>query len=559
MSSSRLPDRLLIVAGTYDGVVCGFDSQPFTGLNNIKNDDDDDDDDEIGSSKNDAMSLLNKAKRDKDEEDSFLKMSFAMSVHDGSVRCLSVASNNNTNSDNTHSKKKKKKPNASVEEEEEEEDMPGLLFTGGYDDSLAIFNLKKYQQAGELKSPADLGSPTCSAFAPPQNPSYVLMGTTCGKIVLYKKRDWSVQHILSGHGGGVNCIAVHPSGKMALSGGTKDGKLMLWDLMRGRLAFVHKSSPTLNSTSSGSGSSSKSTVSDIIWSQDGNRYAFCTNDGKITARDVNTGDDLLEIALPKRSRANQIAFIGGDEGLFLAAACDDGSLPVFMVGCLSEEEEKVGAIRATMAIEPVEGVVAREERFKCIRSVNSENQFLVVTSNSGGVCSLIDLEGAARMMLSDDDDNDNDDQEESNNNKNSDSDDSNSDSEDDDDDDDQELAAEILASVRIGTGARITTIAVWSSYSGKNTIPDGMDEEDEVETIDIKEQEKESEEEEEKVAVEEDEYHREYKRKKQVLVGPKGNMIAMDADEVEKARLLIVQAKKRQKRKKKSKEKKEKK
>ena len=70
--------------------------------------------------------------------------------------------------------------------------------------------------------------------------THALVGTTSGKIVLYKKRDWSVQHVLSGHNGeGAGCIAVHPTGRMALSVG-RDGKINLWDLVKGRLEYVHK-------------------------------------------------------------------------------------------------------------------------------------------------------------------------------------------------------------------------------------------------------------------------------------------------------------------------------
>lgn len=38
---------------------------------------------------------------------------------------------------------------------------------------------------------------------------------------------------LRGHKGRVNCVAVHPSGKLALSVG-KDRTLRMWDLMRGK-------------------------------------------------------------------------------------------------------------------------------------------------------------------------------------------------------------------------------------------------------------------------------------------------------------------------------------
>jgi hypothetical protein len=41
-----------------------------------------------------------------------------------------------------------------------------------------------------------------------------------------KKNDWAVEHVLAGHAGGIARLAVvHPSGKLALTGGHADGKL----------------------------------------------------------------------------------------------------------------------------------------------------------------------------------------------------------------------------------------------------------------------------------------------------------------------------------------------
>jgi hypothetical protein len=96
-----------------------------------------------------------------------------------------------------------------------------------------------------------------------------------------------------------------------------------------------------------------------------------------------------------------------------------------------------------MAIHGIDRVVVGTDRLKFIRPLSSN---FVVTANAGGVISIIDLSGAVKMLLSDitaenESDLDN------------------------DYGDEEELAAEFLTSVRVGTGARITHIAVWCSQS----------------------------------------------------------------------------------------------
>ena len=568
-SGSRLPSRLVVVAGTYDGVLAGWDTETHAASSSSDGD-------------TDAADAIMAGINQDADPDAYLKMSFAMAVHEGSVRCLSISSapapkqskNSKEGDDGKSSKKKKERKKKRKKHDEGGSDsdsddegagtsapsqIPGTLLSGGYDESIHIFNLIRHVQSGELRSAADLGTPTCSSFAPPPtSPSpatHALVGMSSGKIVLYKKRDWSVQHVLSGHDGehgGVNCLAVHPTGKMALSGGRSDGKIILWDLMRGRLAFVHKlpSAP-------GSRGKRKATLTDLAWSADGQRYAFATDGGKITARDVNTGEDLLDVMLP--SRANQIAFIGGPEGLFLAAACDDGSLPVLAVGSLSDETEEAEARRAVMAIEPVDGPVAGDARFKCLKSVEGGSGFLVVTANSGGVVSLIDLEGAARMILSDD---------EEGGRATGGGGSSDEDEDLSDEDEEEDVAAEFLESVRIGSGARITNLAVWSAGSAMTGDDIGDDNYDMIENADdaiYEEQGAEIDGDESSDQEEEDESVEEApaKKKKQKIEltsrisGAKSREIELDAEALEKARSIIKKAKKKQKKAKKKKSKNE--
>lgn len=63
--------------------------------------------------------------------------------------------------------------------------------------------------------------------------SHLVSASEDGTIGIFHARDWSVLRTLRGHKGRVNCVDVHPSGKVALSVG-KDCMLRMWDMMRGR-------------------------------------------------------------------------------------------------------------------------------------------------------------------------------------------------------------------------------------------------------------------------------------------------------------------------------------
>ncbi|KAL3821894.1 hypothetical protein ACHAXA_008428 [Cyclostephanos tholiformis] len=533
---NMLPSRLVVIVGTYDGVLAGWDTAPPTivlppssspGGENANENDDGESSHE--SHRTNEIGIESRLLRNKNDG-KYLKMTFATAAHEGSVRCIDVASAT---------------PPSSSSSSSTDVIGPGMLLSGGYDESINVYDLSKRAQSGELRTPNDLGSPSCCAFAPPSNrrvvvddvdgggggddaqvggstntTTHAIVGTSTGKVIIYKRGDWSVQHVSSGHDShGVNCVAVHPTGRMALTGGTGDGRLILWDLVKGRLAYVHRIKPTRRR---GVNTKRIESINHIVWSGDGTRYAYC-HGSKIVARDATTGEDLLDVDMsPNCTKVNMVAFVGGDEGMFLAAACDDGGLPVLEVGRLFDDDDddkgeddddygdddedhdddyddgedgKKAATtrRAIMAIEPVDGPVAGDDRFKCIRSVEGGSGFLVVTANSGGVVSLMDLEGAVRMMLTpdryndDDDDDDDDDgagKKSSTSNRGRDDDDDDDDDDEDQSDDDQsdssssneevEVAVEILDSVRVGSGARITDLAVWS-YGGKRNYDRALD------------------------------------------------------------------------------------
>jgi WD40 repeat protein len=422
---ATIPSKIIIACGTYEGVLAGWDMSGADGT---------------------------------------LKLAFATPVHGGSVRSLAIAGRTGNTSAAT----------------------PGSLLSCGYDEVLRTHDLhKRMTCSGEVRIPADFafGTPVCSSFAPPTSvATHCLLGFTGGKLVIYKKRDWTVQHVLAGHEGGVASLAVHPSGKMALTAGTTDGKLKLWDLTKGRLAFVSKIPPASTNVA---GRTHYDPVTSLVWGTssgsnatsdtdiEADCYAFC-HGSHATVKDVATGKDLLDVELP--SKINEMCLMRGPEGLFLAAACNDGSLPVLAVQNVIDHDDdddedddssnnnnkETGERRAIMAIEPVDGPVAGEERFKCIKSISG---YYVVTANSIGVISLMNLQGAVNMIMTPQNEDSEDD----------DDDDSKKDPEetpesDSDDDEEEELAVDIIDSVQLGSGARITCLAAWC-YLGDDEDP----------------------------------------------------------------------------------------
>jgi hypothetical protein len=169
--------------------------------------------------------------------------------------------------------------------------------------------------------------------------------------------------------------------------------------------------------------------------------------------------------------------------------------------------------KAIMAIEPVDSHLAGEERFKCIQSVRD---YYVVTANSAGVVSLMNLQGAINMMMSGPESEDED--------ENSLPEDDESEEQESDNDDDTELAVDIVESVRLGTGARITCLAAWCK-----TKESQFDEAEQQKVIDKIKKEKEKE-----PAVKQSTYKRTFDQAEEY----------MDPDAVKKARSLVKKAKK---------------
>ncbi|KAK8807410.1 hypothetical protein WA158_004169 [Blastocystis sp. Blastoise] len=207
---------------------------------------------------------------------------FATNSHVGSVRCMTCGIAHN---------------------------IPYCL-TGGADEAIRIYNLKKGQEDGTMLY--HKGDVTALAFA---GEGHVLSGSADHSICMWKTKEWLKLHLLGGHKDTVLSISVHPSNRLALSS-SADKTLRLWDLIKGRPSFIKKL---------------PSECTKVRFSPDGDFYALLFNK-MIQVYKVDDGELVLEV----ENKAGledfcyveneQIAFTGNDKIIHLYSITDKKEL-----------------------------------------------------------------------------------------------------------------------------------------------------------------------------------------------------------------------------------------
>eukprot|EP01105_Mastigella_eilhardi_P005515 TRINITY_DN17213_c0_g1_i1.p1 TRINITY_DN17213_c0_g1~~TRINITY_DN17213_c0_g1_i1.p1 ORF type:complete len:343 (-),score=82.98 TRINITY_DN17213_c0_g1_i1:28-1032(-) len=102
-----------------------------------------------------------------------------------------------------------------------------FLASGGDDETIKVYNLRKKIEVGTLHQ--HTGTITTLNFFG----HHMLSGSEDGSVCFWRTNDWEVMRVLKAHTGGVKGLAIHPSGKVALSFGILDHFLKMWDLHRG--------------------------------------------------------------------------------------------------------------------------------------------------------------------------------------------------------------------------------------------------------------------------------------------------------------------------------------
>ncbi|KAH7105904.1 WD40 repeat-like protein [Auriculariales sp. MPI-PUGE-AT-0066] len=182
------------------------------------------------------------------------------------------------------------------------------LATGATDEVIKIWDLRRRKEVGGLVQHD--GSITYLDFP---TRSHLVSASEDGTICLFHARDWSVLRILKGHKTRINCVAVHPSSKLALSVG-KDRTLRMWDLMRGK----------------GSASTKIGKEGEIIrWSRSGQLFALTSQ----TTLDIFKTDMTLLSTVTHKTRLHDIRFAPRPTGAgeLLLVAAEDKTVLIYAI------------------------------------------------------------------------------------------------------------------------------------------------------------------------------------------------------------------------------------
>lgn len=125
------------------------------------------------------------------------------------------------------------------------------MVTGSNDEHIRIYDLQKRKELGHLLS--HQGTITALKFSDEsatvvdskagestaKTGKWLLSGSEDGKIIIWRTKDWETFGILKGHQSKINDLAIHPSGRVAISVST-DQTIRLWNLMSAKKAAVLK-------------------------------------------------------------------------------------------------------------------------------------------------------------------------------------------------------------------------------------------------------------------------------------------------------------------------------
>ncbi|KIK93527.1 hypothetical protein PAXRUDRAFT_12597 [Paxillus rubicundulus Ve08.2h10] len=196
------------------------------------------------------------------------------------------------------------------------------LATGSADEIVKVWDLGRRKEIGGLMQ--HQGSITYLQFP---SRSHLLSASEDGTLCLFHARDWTVLRSLKGHKGRVNSVAVHPSGKVALSVG-QDKVLRMWDLMRGK----------------GSASTKLAKEGEVVrWSITGSSFVVQSQ----SSIDIFSTDMALRHTITHPSRIHSVRFckrVNG-EGELLLVAAEDKKVSIYNV---PEDPEQLPMIIAEM-------------------------------------------------------------------------------------------------------------------------------------------------------------------------------------------------------------------
>ncbi|BFZ55711.1 Protein mak11 [Savitreella phatthalungensis] len=108
------------------------------------------------------------------------------------------------------------------------------LASGGADEVIRLYDLKRKRDLGSLLQHD--GGVTALAFT--ENATHLLSADDANKLVMWRAGDWTAQVRVTTRHGRCNGLAIHETGKVAITVGD-DKQVRLWNLVTGKKAAAH--------------------------------------------------------------------------------------------------------------------------------------------------------------------------------------------------------------------------------------------------------------------------------------------------------------------------------
>ncbi|KAJ2517600.1 60s ribosome biogenesis protein mak11 [Coemansia sp. RSA 1939] len=182
------------------------------------------------------------------------------------------------------------------------------LASGSTDEIIRLYDLKKRVELGSLHE--HKGSITSLQF---HGHSHLLSASEDGAICIFRTKDWEPLKVLKGHKGPVNDIAIHPSGKLALSV-SQDRTVIVWNLLTGQRASRTK---TPNSGEL------------VVWNPSGTSYVISYGT-EVQVYNVGQAEPATTIFSQQRILAVLAVVFKGNT--YVITGCQDKRIRIYSIG-----------------------------------------------------------------------------------------------------------------------------------------------------------------------------------------------------------------------------------
>ncbi|KAF9436475.1 p21-activated protein kinase-interacting protein 1-like protein [Entomortierella beljakovae] len=164
------------------------------------------------------------------------------------------------------------------------------LASGSTDEKIQLYDLRRRKELGALLQ--HQGTITTLSF---HGKTHMLSGSDDGKICVWRSKDWECLKIMKGHQSSVHSIAIHPSGKIALSVAA-DRSVRLWNLLLGKQATMTRL---------------PAEGLKVAWNPSGSGYSIMF-DQELGIYDMATAKCVRTIKPARKTRMNTMAYYKDD-------------------------------------------------------------------------------------------------------------------------------------------------------------------------------------------------------------------------------------------------------